>query len=96
MRSKCFFTIFYICYLINIKKVHNNFIRQIFDIVCIIIYICVWMSPLYQISHWAPEKSRTALVNSLAPRGQQLISVMLLKISQPQNSKREEKRKSHR
>lgn len=38
----------------------------------------------------------TTNVNSLVARHQQLISVMLLKISQPQNSKREEKPKSHR
>jgi hypothetical protein len=41
------------------------FIRQIFDIVCIIIYICVWMGPPYRISHWAPEKSGTVLVASM-------------------------------
>jgi hypothetical protein len=37
------------------------FIRQIFDTICIIIYICVWMEPAYQILYWAPEKSGTAL-----------------------------------
>jgi hypothetical protein len=57
-----FLAIFYICYLINIKKMCIIiFIRQIFDIVYIIIYICVWMGPPYRISHWAPEKSGTAL-----------------------------------
>jgi hypothetical protein len=25
------------------------------------IYICMWMGPLYRISHWAPEKSGTTL-----------------------------------
>jgi hypothetical protein len=53
-----FLAIFYICYLINIKRCIINFIRQIFDI---IIYICVWMGLPYRISHWAPEKSGTAL-----------------------------------
>jgi hypothetical protein len=41
--------------------VHNNFIRQIFGNICIIIYICVWIGPLYQILHWALEKPGTAL-----------------------------------
>jgi hypothetical protein len=31
-------------------------------IVVEIIYICVWMWSLYQISHWAPEKSGTTLI----------------------------------
>jgi hypothetical protein len=57
-----FLAIFYICYLINIKKCIIIFIRHILDIVYIIIYICVWMGPLYRISHRAPEKSGTALV----------------------------------
>jgi hypothetical protein len=29
--------------------------------ICIIIYICVWMGPLYRISYRAPEKSGTTL-----------------------------------
>jgi hypothetical protein len=39
------------------------FILQIFGYIYIyiIIYICVWMGPLYQISHWAPEEPGTAL-----------------------------------
>jgi hypothetical protein len=56
-----FLAMFYICYLINIKQCIIIFIRQIFDTIYIIIYICVWMSLSYRISHWAPEKSGTAL-----------------------------------
>jgi hypothetical protein len=49
-----FFAIFYIYYLVNFKIVHNIYIY-------IYIYLCVDGSR-YRISHWAPEKSGTALL----------------------------------
>jgi hypothetical protein len=58
-----FLAIFYICYLINIKTVHNNFYTSNirYYSLYIIIYIYVWTEPSYRISHRAPEKSGTAL-----------------------------------
>jgi hypothetical protein len=49
--------------------VHNNFYTLNFGNICIIIYICVWMGPLYRISHWAPKKPGTALDGALAAGG---------------------------
>jgi hypothetical protein len=40
---------------------HNSFYTSNIGDICIIIYICVWIGPLYRISHWAPEKPGTAL-----------------------------------
>jgi hypothetical protein len=37
------------------------FILQIFGYIYIYIYISVWIGPLYQILHWAPEEPGTAL-----------------------------------
>jgi hypothetical protein len=90
-----FLTIFYICYLINFKTLHNTFIRQIFDTTCIIIYICVWMGPLYRISHWAPEKSGTVLSKVTHMRVMFIDDIDLFLISTTSNSVQQTLTRAH-
>jgi hypothetical protein len=55
-----FLAIFYICYLINIKTVHNSFYTSNIRYY-MYNYIFVWMGPPHRISHWVSEKSGTGL-----------------------------------